>query len=202
MDALFKCGIDGGIANTALHSIGKCPIDLRREIISHIVIVGGGSMLPGMRSRFIEEMRALIFDDVHLTKASVFDAAWAPEPMFAGNIMQWVGGSIISLVDNSCVFSISLELFTATIRENQEMGQNFLPASPSLLAAERGIDSLLDDWLNPVNNIRSVLSEASEQPSSSSWSRDLDGNWNRKEESGLSEGCQWKAAAVAGVGVV
>jgi hypothetical protein len=100
------------------------------------------------------------------------------------------------------VFSISLELFTTTIREHQEMEQNFPPASPSLLAAERGIDSLLDDWLNPVNNIRSVLSEASEQPSSSSWSHDLDGNWNRKEESGLSEGCQWKAAAVAGVGVV
>lgn len=48
------------VAETVLDSLRKVPVDLRKELISSILVVGGTSMLPGFTSRLYAEISALL----------------------------------------------------------------------------------------------------------------------------------------------
>ncbi|KAG8690981.1 hypothetical protein FRC09_011775 [Ceratobasidium sp. 395] len=48
------------VAETVLDSLRKVPVDLRKELISSILVVGGTSMLPGFIPRLHAEIQALL----------------------------------------------------------------------------------------------------------------------------------------------
>ncbi|KAG8690072.1 hypothetical protein FRC09_012152 [Ceratobasidium sp. 395] len=48
------------VAETVLDSLRKVPVDLRKELISSILVVGGTSMLPGFIPRLHAEVQALL----------------------------------------------------------------------------------------------------------------------------------------------
>lgn len=69
----------------------KCPVDIRSEVLSSVLLVGGGSMIPGMHQRLKWEVQALATES--LSCLSQFNYIL---PDFAGNIVSWVGASLYS----------------------------------------------------------------------------------------------------------
>ncbi|QRV75035.1 actin [Ceratobasidium sp. AG-Ba] len=64
------------VAETVLDSLRKVPVDLRKELISSILVVGGTTMLPGFIPRLHAEIKALLSP----TEAPVPDTPPLSEP--------------------------------------------------------------------------------------------------------------------------
>ncbi|KAF8688862.1 actin, partial [Rhizoctonia solani] len=61
-EALFTGGDvdERSVAETVLDCLRKVPVDLRKELISSLLVVGGTSMLPGFVSRLHAELKSLL----------------------------------------------------------------------------------------------------------------------------------------------
>eukprot|EP00116_Pleurobrachia_bachei_P008115 sb/3468377/ len=100
VEVLFDGDGDGNsVATLILDALLKCPIDCRAELAENILIIGGGSMLPGLKHRIKEEILALVafsrFSALQGIKTFKFY-----KPNYPANIMSWVGGSIMGCVEH------------------------------------------------------------------------------------------------------
>lgn len=61
-EALFNpsmCGVESvGVAGLVWESISRCEIDLRKSLLSNVVLSGGSTMFPGFSERLAKELRA------------------------------------------------------------------------------------------------------------------------------------------------
>lgn len=170
-------GDDDNITSAAMHCLGKCPIDCRRVVISHVVVIGGGSLFPGLRHRLTRQMKRAAEEtastDLSLSRC-VSESLWVPESPFPSNMLAWVGGSIFSLSEFATSLTISKEAFQSALKTNAPHAVSILP-----------------DWLFgsgqrhwPVpNTVRCNVSLAhSIEAKGGEWARDRDGIWSRKKE--------------------
>lgn len=62
-EMLFTPGVAGkesaGISELVYESIMKCPMDIRKELLGHIMLSGGNTMFPGMITRLERDVRSL-----------------------------------------------------------------------------------------------------------------------------------------------
>ena len=89
-EALFKplhCGVDGdGVHTMTCKAIWRCPIDVRRDLFSNVVLSGGTTMFRGLPERLSKEIRNLLPSSV------IPRVVAAPERQY----WAWTGGSILS----------------------------------------------------------------------------------------------------------
>jgi len=55
---LFDLPASESLPEAILNCIAKCPIDFRKELLKHIVLLGGGSKVPGIAQRLKKELAA------------------------------------------------------------------------------------------------------------------------------------------------
>lgn len=70
-------------------SIAKCDVDCRKEIVSSIMLMGGGSLMDGLQQRLTAELAALL--PAHLKPKLAMRLPI--EQLYAG----WIGGSILGI---------------------------------------------------------------------------------------------------------
>jgi actin len=90
-EALFKPHLVGlgdadGYPQLVTRSIGKCDIDVRKELFSNVVLSGGTTMFPGMPERLTKELTAS-------GPAGLQPRVIAPPER---KYSVWIGGSILS----------------------------------------------------------------------------------------------------------
>lgn len=99
-EALFRpemLGLDNaGVAGMAYHAVQACPIDLRRTLLSNIVLSGGSTLFPGFKERLQHDILALAAEHhQNLGPSSVHIAA--PENR---QYLAWIGGSVLGSLPN------------------------------------------------------------------------------------------------------
>jgi len=89
-EALFKPSMIGleahGVHETTFNSIGKCDIDVRKDLYGNIVLSGGTTMYEGLPERISKEIQALAPASMKIKVIS------PPERKYS----VWIGGSILS----------------------------------------------------------------------------------------------------------
>uniref|UniRef100_A0A7E4ZUB3 Actin n=1 Tax=Panagrellus redivivus TaxID=6233 RepID=A0A7E4ZUB3_PANRE len=87
-EVLFQPALIGmehaGIHESTFHSVMTCDVDIRRDLMSNIVLSGGTSMFPGMADRMHSEITALSPCPVKVIAP--------PERKYS----VWIGGSILA----------------------------------------------------------------------------------------------------------
>lgn len=86
--------VDIDVENDSLQEIVRasvlgCDVDCRKEIMSNVMLVGGGSLIDGMQQRLADELKTVFPDNVKV-KTSV------QLPLERTNA-AWIGGSILSI---------------------------------------------------------------------------------------------------------
>lgn len=97
----------------------RCPRDLRRGLASHVLVIGGGAMLPGFCRRLAEEVRHGAAAQPRFRELA---AALAPSASSGGgggggggglcvvrdacvlaprNVLAWAGGSVLAVVEEA-----------------------------------------------------------------------------------------------------
>merc|ERR1712232_233013 len=89
-EALFKPSLIGleavGVHETTFNSIGKCDIDVRKDLYGNIVLSGGTTMYEGLPERMQKEITALAPTSMKIKVIA------PPERKYS----VWIGGSILS----------------------------------------------------------------------------------------------------------
>jgi len=75
-----------GIHETTFNSIGKCDIDIRKDLYSNVVLSGGTTMFEGIAERMTKEL-------TNLAPASMKIKVVAPPER---KYSVWIGGSILA----------------------------------------------------------------------------------------------------------
>ena len=93
-EALFTPDLLGGsfaaVHQTAVNSIQKCDVDLRKQLFRNITLSGGSSMFSGIKERLANEIIPLA---PHYAKVNIL----APNDR---EYSTWTGGSILSIMNS------------------------------------------------------------------------------------------------------
>lgn len=93
-EILFKPSLIGaeypGIHQCVVDSIFKSDLDIRKTLLSQIVIAGGTTMLPGFGDRLLNEVRK------STQKATVSGVKIRISAPPNRNVLTWIGGSILA----------------------------------------------------------------------------------------------------------
>ena len=82
-------GVDG-IHMCLYHSIMNCDVDMRRDLLTNIVLAGGNTLIPGFEERLCREMTALSPISITVKIAAFPFAVY----------LSWIGGSIVSSLES------------------------------------------------------------------------------------------------------
>ena len=89
-EVLFQPSLIGsessGLSELVVNAIGKCDVDIRKDLCGNILLCGGGSMLQGIDARLHAELSAYMPPSVRVRVIA------PPERNFA----TWLGGSILA----------------------------------------------------------------------------------------------------------
>lgn len=111
-DVLFEHKYDESVTGAMLDCLMKCPQDIRKQLISNIILVGGSSMLPGIKSRILSQVLALC---EHIEKyrslLSLHKDAKFVALAFNSDICAWVGASLIGNSQIKTAFDINASDF-------------------------------------------------------------------------------------------
>jgi len=101
-NVLFEGDDEGtSVASLVLDSLAKCAPDIRAELASSILLVGGASMLPGFKKRLLNEISHLIqVSPPYSGLRGLQQSFQFVESMFGPNYLGWLGGSIIGSLDS------------------------------------------------------------------------------------------------------
>jgi len=103
--------LDGiSIPQMIVDVIAKCPIDCRKTLAESIVLTGGTSMIPGLKSRLIRELK-LLSNSVLKGQANSFRLYKCP---VKPSCINWVGGAIYGASEAINFRSIPKEHFLKT----------------------------------------------------------------------------------------
>ncbi|KAK7111347.1 actin, plasmodial isoform-like [Littorina saxatilis] len=110
VEPLFKPNLFGfevlGLAEHAVNTVERCDPDLRQTLLSNVVLAGGASSLPGLASRFQQEMERELGaqGDPDLRKLHV--QVLAPP---GGDLLAWKGASLLASSSSFLKMCISLD---------------------------------------------------------------------------------------------
>ena len=108
-ELLFKPGLDGmeydGMHKLTFDSIGKCDIDVRKDLYENIILSGGSTMFEGLAERLQKDVKGLAPPTMSININAM------PERKYA----VWIGGSVISSLSSFSTMWIKKE-------EYQEVG--------------------------------------------------------------------------------
>jgi actin-related protein 10 len=109
LEALFVNHIDSNltIPNLILDTLLKCPIDLKKDMASNVVLIGGNFMLSGFKHRLVSELDYLLNDDAQLyAKEFSFRKLKFHQPPAHDNYTAWLGASIFGTLEILDLYSI------------------------------------------------------------------------------------------------
>ena len=99
-EALFRpemLGLDNaGVAGMAYDTVQACPIDLRKTLLSNIVLSGGSTLFPGFRERLQHDIVALAAEHRQNIGTGTVRIA-APDNR---QCLAWIGGSVLGSLPN------------------------------------------------------------------------------------------------------
>ncbi|OLL24751.1 Actin-related protein 10 [Neolecta irregularis DAH-3] len=81
-------------------SLNRLPIDIRSQLVDRILITGGTSNIPGLKTRISNEV-----------KQSISSARFIKSDIADGGTISWVGGSLIGGLKIPCVYEIKRDGF-------------------------------------------------------------------------------------------
>lgn len=87
-----------GLPYIILDAIVACPVDMRRQLIENIVLVGGTSMVQGLKARLKEEILVLLKSEWYKEKLFLDTVKFHTVPA-KENFAAWLGGSIYGGTD-------------------------------------------------------------------------------------------------------
>ncbi|MFX1251898.1 MAG: actin, cytoplasmic 2 [Promethearchaeota archaeon] len=103
-------GRDDPPLHEAIHSaIQSCDIDMRQELYSNIILVGGSSLIPGLKERLHLELQR------HIPAGYELRVVTPPERQY----IAWIGGSILGSLNNFVRLMVQR-------REYQEQGPSVI----------------------------------------------------------------------------
>ena len=93
-ELLFQPDLKGleyqGIHEVVYNTIGKCDVDIRKDLYSNIVLSGGTTMFDGLADRLAKELTAMVPNTTRVRVVA------NPERKYA----VWVGGSILASLES------------------------------------------------------------------------------------------------------
>jgi len=97
------------VATMILDAIAASPIDCRKELAESLVLVGGGSMLPGFKTRLNQELKSLLatskYETIKIDSFKIF------QPPSQANYTCWLGGAIFGATDVVVTRSLTREQY-------------------------------------------------------------------------------------------
>lgn len=102
---------EDNLAAGVLKALLGCDIDTRKGLASKIIVCGGCSMIPGFVERLEEELLELLGEPEFAKLASLKSYIQVKESVFPRNLMNWVGGSIVSTLPGVERYSIKAEQY-------------------------------------------------------------------------------------------
>jgi len=99
-NVLFEGDDEGtSVASLVLESLAKCAPDIRAELASSILLVGGASMLPGFKTRLLNEISHLIqVSSPYSSLQGLQQSFGFVESMFGPNYLGWLGVQLLVLL--------------------------------------------------------------------------------------------------------
>lgn len=88
------------IQSLVLDTLAKCPIDLKKEFASNVVLIGGTCMLAGFKDRLVAEINNMLSDET-LGYANMlsFKGLKYHKPPSHENYTAWLGGSVFGSME-------------------------------------------------------------------------------------------------------
>ncbi|EFX72709.1 hypothetical protein DAPPUDRAFT_308104 [Daphnia pulex] len=101
------------LASMILDSILASPIDFRIPLAENLVIIGGGSMMPGLKSRLVSEVKDLQQHPKYLSRIAL-KALKVHRPPAKSNYAAWLGGAILGATEAIATRSYTREVYLQT----------------------------------------------------------------------------------------
>ncbi|XP_070576671.1 actin-related protein 10-like [Ptychodera flava] len=98
------------VATLILDSILKCPLDMRKELASNVVCIGGTSLLPGFRQRLKAEILDMLNRPKYKEELPLTTIKFHNPPSVA-NYTAWFGGAIFGALEILAHRSVSRDAF-------------------------------------------------------------------------------------------
>lgn len=103
------------LASMVLDGILASPIDFRVPLAENLVIIGGGSMLPGLKFRLLAEIKDLQQHPKYSSRIAL-KALKVHRPPAKSNYAAWLGGAILGATEAIATRSYTREVYTQTNR--------------------------------------------------------------------------------------
>lgn len=87
-----------GLPYIILDAVLACPMDVRRQLLENIVLIGGSAMVQGLKSRLRDEILDLVKSDWYKDKLFIDCVKFHSLPA-KENFAAWLGGSIYGGTD-------------------------------------------------------------------------------------------------------
>ena len=84
----IKCDEDA-LQELIIAAISKCDVDVRKDLVGNMVVVGGGSVVDGIINRITKEMTSLL--------PQSFKVKAVPQLPVERQYASWIGGSILGI---------------------------------------------------------------------------------------------------------
>ena len=121
LDVMFVGGRDSSVHGLLVDALCGAPLDLRRQLIDNIVLIGGTCMLAGFKQRLLDEFKLAIRDTPQLAnlekQSEEEEKKKDPEqkkkhirvhvPPSHENCTAWLGASIYATLDTLDAYSLS-----------------------------------------------------------------------------------------------
>jgi len=109
-ELLWTVDEDGmSVATMVLDAIAASPIDCRKELAESLVLVGGGVMMAGFKSRLNQELKSLLatpkYESIKIESFKIF------QPPAQANYTCWLGGAIFGATDVVVTRSLTREQY-------------------------------------------------------------------------------------------
>jgi actin-related protein 10 len=127
-EVLFEMyGDEHTLPTLIIDSILRCPLDVRKQLATNIMVIGGTSMLPGFKHRLINELKSLVKSCRYESRLH-FDTFKFHELPCKENYASWLGASIFASNEVITTRSITIDQY---LRNNMTISDwcDWIPAS-------------------------------------------------------------------------
>eukprot|EP00027_Filamoeba_sp_ATCC50430_P015005 CAMPEP_0168572072 /NCGR_PEP_ID=MMETSP0413-20121227/17724_1 /TAXON_ID=136452 /ORGANISM="Filamoeba nolandi, Strain NC-AS-23-1" /LENGTH=224 /DNA_ID=CAMNT_0008605067 /DNA_START=617 /DNA_END=1287 /DNA_ORIENTATION=+ len=114
-DILFEADIElNSVATVILEAIRQSPADTRLELLSNIILIGGGAMMKGLKNRLYAEIKQLIRESQTFEELRALEnhISFTKIP-FSGASLAWVGASVVGSLEYSNNNALTRENYQA-----------------------------------------------------------------------------------------
>lgn len=84
------------VCTIALDCLLKCPMDTMKELSQNIILIGGTTMLPGFKHRFMVELNEIAKNEERYQEVLGECDFRLHKPPTQGNLVSWLGASILA----------------------------------------------------------------------------------------------------------